>query len=520
MRKLFFILVFIFSAVAGMNAQHLKNAAVADSEFFYLYGGTSSDIGRSIKETHDGGYIIAGTSSSFGPGAASVYLIKTDSMGKHLWSNTYGGHQNDWGYTLELTYDSGYFVAGYSNSFNPSNGYDVYYFKTDRNGNLLWEKTVSGTEWDFIYGSVAMPDSGFVLCGETYTQSNGGTDAYLIRLNKDGDPLWTKHYGDSLDETFNAVTVMNNRIYAVGKNQTHSAAKDTAADAWIVKLDFNGVILKDTSINNATYNHFEEILLGITPYPTGDFFHFCGRENQLDNNATSSLFGRLDTALVGGWMFSKGPKSPGYVEIFNHVINLDTGNVCAIGNAFGGLGGQNMYIVGFGPGDNFINGFIRHSGGTQNDYGYDGIFTSKKKIVGIGSSESFCAGLEDVFLVRFDGDTIQNGILTALSPKIVCFTDTLSLWVVSTKTFNSDYKINLFPNPAGNATQLQINCSGQKTFTAKVYSVLGTEVFSSKVESNISNQLDISTLPEGSYFIKVLDEKEQTLSVLKLVVSK
>ncbi|HWY38116.1 MAG TPA: hypothetical protein VNY73_06125, partial [Bacteroidia bacterium] len=176
MRKLVLILICVIAPLIGAYAQHFKT--VADTEFFYLYGGTSPDIGRCIKETYDGGYIIAGTSSSFGQGDASMYLIKTDSLGKHLWSTTFGGTQNDWAYGLEITADSGFFLSGYSNSFNPPNGYDAYYVKADKNGKLQWQKTVSGYDWDFIYGSTAMPGGGFILCGETYTNSNGGTDAY------------------------------------------------------------------------------------------------------------------------------------------------------------------------------------------------------------------------------------------------------------------------------------------------------------------------------------------------------
>src|SRR5207244_1692053 len=133
-----------------------------------LYGGTEKDEARSIKELPGGGYIIAGNTGSFGQGAASVYLIKTDSMGKHLWSATYGGSQNDWAYSIEVTQDSGYFVAGYSNSFGmqQQTGYDAYYFKTDKNGILQWQKTVAGEDWDFIYGSTPMADGGFILCGE------------------------------------------------------------------------------------------------------------------------------------------------------------------------------------------------------------------------------------------------------------------------------------------------------------------------------------------------------------------
>jgi hypothetical protein len=520
MRKLFITLAFLLASATELCAQRSKSMTVADTEFFYLYGGVNDDIARCIKETPEGGYIIAGTSSSFGHGDASVYLVKTDSLGNYQWSSSYGETQNDWGYSVEVTADSGFFVAGYSNSFNPPNGYDAYYFKTDKNGNLLWQKIVSGYDWDFIYGSVAMPDGGFILCGETFTNSNGGTDAWLIRLNKNGDTLWTNHYGGLYDETFNSVTLMYGQIYAVGKNQTHALSRDTVADGWIVKVDTNGKFLKETFIVDTctTCPHAEEILLGITPY-TNDLFHFCGQVNQKDSNATVSILGRADTSLFVWWAFIDGATQGPHTEVLNHVTNLDNGNFVATGYALGGLGGTNMYFTGYDPTDGFINGFVRHSGGAADDYGYYSIFTSRKRIIGVGSSQSFCSGLNDYFLVRFDGDTIQNGTLTGHNPKITCFKDTLDLWQVSTNYYNKDLKLNLFPNPATGVTQLQINYPQLKTFTVKVFSILGIEIMDYKFSSNTTNTIDISSFAPGNYFVKIQDENGQNISVIKLVVS-
>ncbi|MGZ3865077.1 MAG: T9SS type A sorting domain-containing protein [Bacteroidia bacterium] len=518
MKKVLYILaclLFTFTCF-GQGIQK----AVADTEFFYLYGGANPDIGRSIKETYDKGYIIAGTSSSFGNGDADIYVVKTDSLGKHQWSKTFGGHQNDWGYSIQVTADSGYFIAGYSNSFNPQNGFDVYYVKTDKLGNLIWEKTVSGDDWDFIYGSTPMPDGGFILCGETFTNSHGGSDAYLIRINKNGDTLWTKNYGGLYDETFNNVTVMNNRIYAVGKNKTHSVPLDSAADGWIVKLDTNGIVLKDTFVTvNPYYKHFEEILSGIAPF-NGDIFHFCGKTNQLDSNATVSVFGRADTSLNVYWAFIDGPSSKGTYQSFENVFNLDNGNSCIIGSGFGGNGGYDLLFVGFDPTDGFINQFIRMSGSLQNEFGYGGIFTSRYEIVGIGSSDGFCTGQEDMFLVRMNGDTIQNSVLTSKPPVVICFADTLPLWQVSTKNYSKELELNLYPNPAVGISQLNIRSNQQKEYTARIFSILGVETNSFKVETNVSNPINVSSLQPGNYFIKITDEHGITVSVVKFIVAR
>src|SRR4030095_3353145 len=112
----------------------------AQIKFQRTYGGSGHDEGRSVKQTWDGGYIIAGTTSSFGAGATDVYLLKVDSLGNFQWQKTFGGNNIDRGYSLDITSDSGFVICGYTNSFG-SGGYDAYVIRTDQNGDTLWTKT-------------------------------------------------------------------------------------------------------------------------------------------------------------------------------------------------------------------------------------------------------------------------------------------------------------------------------------------------------------------------------------------
>ncbi|HWY36918.1 MAG TPA: T9SS type A sorting domain-containing protein, partial [Bacteroidia bacterium] len=270
-------------------------------------------------------------------------------------------------------------------------------------------------------------------------------------------------------------------------------------------------------------HHFEEILLGITPY-TNAIFHFCGKINQLDSsNCVTSILGRADTSLAIAWAYMDGPTAPNNHEEYCHVVNISYGSICAIGSKLAGLGGLGMFFAGFNYQGSFINGFAPTDGGSQDDRGFYGVYTSRGRVIGIGSTLSvndYCPnnnlGQEDVFLVRYNSDSIQtNGVV----PRYNCFADTLPLWVANIKSYYSDVVISLFPNPVYDHATLKISGNTQGKYTAKAFSVLGEEILRLPIKDNKDNLLDLSSLPPGSYFLKVENESGNTVSTIKFIVT-
>ena len=149
--------------------------------FCKAIGGGELDEGRSLIQTSDSGYAIAGATQSFGAGEWDIYVVKLDAKGKNLqWTKTIGGPEMDGGYSLIHTSDSAYVIAGVTKSFGAGD-YDVYVVKLDANGNLQWTKTIGGPKDDRGFSLIQTSDGGYVIAGYTKSFGAGGYDVYVDR---------------------------------------------------------------------------------------------------------------------------------------------------------------------------------------------------------------------------------------------------------------------------------------------------------------------------------------------------
>jgi hypothetical protein len=156
-----------------MNAQ-------PPTRFYTTFGGDGEDIAYGVKQTRDRQYIVVGSTSSFKQTNSDVYLIKVDSMGFSLWQKSYGGNGNDIGKSIVELPDSGFVMTGFSDS-NVNNGFDCYTIRTDKNGNVLWERYFGGDDWDFGNDICVAPDGNIVVVGSTTSFGNGKKDGFVIK---------------------------------------------------------------------------------------------------------------------------------------------------------------------------------------------------------------------------------------------------------------------------------------------------------------------------------------------------
>ena len=209
------------------------------------YGDSIHDeVGLSIQQTSDGGYIITGYKRSVDPPYDSnVLLIKTNSYGDTLWSRTYGGGWDYRGYSVQQCADEGYIIAAGIDSNN------VGLIKTDANGHTLWSKTFNGARGGTSVQQTS--DKGYIVCG----QWKG--DLSLIKTDTNGDTMWTKTFGDSLSKDWgNSVQQTNDGGYIItGVTKFRGAWPGTGSYAWLLKTDANGDTLWTKTFIGGSFIH-------------------------------------------------------------------------------------------------------------------------------------------------------------------------------------------------------------------------------------------------------------------------
>ena len=202
------------------------------------HGGDDTDLGYCVAQASDGGYIIAGATYSFGAGYDDGYLIRTDANGDTLWTRTFGGIDEDRLYSVEETPDGGFVSVGFTVAEDDSVS-DFYMVRLDADGDSLWTRTYRDTAYDYARDvACTYPDDGFIIVGSVRYNHNEGSYIYLVKTDAAGDTLWTRTYGGSGDEYGNSVYQVPDDGYIItGQTDSYGAG---GSDVYVVRTDADG----------------------------------------------------------------------------------------------------------------------------------------------------------------------------------------------------------------------------------------------------------------------------------------
>jgi regulation of enolase protein 1 (concanavalin A-like superfamily) len=223
----------------------VKTDFAGDIEWQKTFGGYNYDEGYSVQQTSDGGYIIVGWTLSYGAGHVDIYLIKTYSNGVKQWEKTFGGSNMDEGLSVQQTIDGGYIIVGSTQSYGAGNS-DVYLIKTKPNGNSQWQKTFGGSDWDEGSSIQQTTDGGYIICGSTESDGAGGKDVYVIKTDPNGDMEWQTTFGGGSHDSGHSVQQTTDGGYIIaGTTESYGAGR---SDVYLIKTDPNGNSLWEKTI--------------------------------------------------------------------------------------------------------------------------------------------------------------------------------------------------------------------------------------------------------------------------------
>lgn len=482
MRTKNFIFLILFLYTASAIGQTVKWERV--------YGGREYEYGRSVIQGLDSTYVVAGSSSSYNA-AMDMYLICLKKDGSFKWHHAYGGGNDEWAYSVKQTpIDSGYILCGFSNTWG-NTGYDVYLVKTDKNGNMLWERTYGGSDWDFGYSVDLTSDGGYILAGSTYSYGSGSEDAFLIKTDAAGNEQWFNVYGGFSDDNFTEVHQIFGGGYVMSGRTKSFGAGDY--DMWVVKTT-------PTSDIAWTYVYgsiYEDGLNSIKQTPDSGFItvgYTFG--NQGGTESDNYILKLTSTGVVQGipnndldpskdsWMQSVWPNSDGTfftVGYYKPVAGID-------------------YSFNFAKWDPWLNYMAccnSSRGGLEEEFAYSGQQTFDKGFIIAGNTNSWGNGKTDLYIVKLDSNFIYTNIaVVGLAPE-------------QTRT-----ELELFPNPASDRVYFEIEegkLNGR--IELKVLDVLGRELRSLSAGSAFTSHgmdryaIPVADLEEGIYFLEISDDQ-------------
>ncbi|HQI40797.1 MAG TPA: T9SS type A sorting domain-containing protein [Ignavibacteriaceae bacterium] len=364
---------------------------IPDTVWTKTFGGSNIDVGYCVQQTSDSGYVITGYTRSYGSmSGRNVLLIKTDKNGNQQWIKAYGGNADDEGYSVKQTTDGGYIIAGYTKSYG-AGANDVYLVKTDASGNQLWDRIFGGSQDDYAYSVLQTSDGGFLLAGFSFSYGNGG-DILMIKTNSNGNLVWQKTIGGISSDGAMYMSPTSDGGYIL-TGWTLSYGPGAIGNAFLVKTDSLG--------NQQWYNYFggTDADRGYAVQQTTDGgYILTGYTGSFGAGLYDLLLIKTDSLGNQKWMKTFGGTGRDYG---NSIQQTTDGGFIILGYTLSfGAGNEDFYLIKTDANGN--TEWFKTLGGIYSEVGYFVRQTNDGGLILVGHTLSFGAGLHDVWLIKME----------------------------------------------------------------------------------------------------------------------
>ncbi|MES2593053.1 MAG: T9SS type A sorting domain-containing protein [Bacteroidota bacterium] len=486
--------------LAPVNAQVMT--------FLKTVGSSSYDQGNCIRQTSDGGYITVGQTMGLGAGNSDVYLVKTDSAGTNLWTRTYGGSADDLGNSVQQTSDGGYIIVGTTSSFGTPNMSDVYLIKTDASGIVSWSKTIGGSDNDLGYSVQQTTDGGYIIGGNSYN-TIGNFNLYLIKMDSNGTLVWSKTYGGAGTEHGGFVTQTADGGYVI-MGDTYSFGLQ--GGIYIVKTDASG-----NEVWSKTYGNYmggnEKLSIQQTAdggYIVATFTIELGDHDacliKTDSNGNIIWAGSYDIMFGSQRGYSaKQTADGGYIICGSGSYQTWGGVYLVKTNSTGSVQWSRLYygvkaldVTQTTDGGFVVTGCGVHSGSTEvlllktdtngNSFCNDTSITSTK------GSPAITYGAQ-TSVVSTSGTATSQNTMTSSGGTSASSCSTVGINEIT----SSSTLIDIYPNPGNGNFSLKANT---KIATIKISNAFGDTIHFSEINSEKA-EIDLTQQANGIYFYQI-----------------
>jgi len=464
------------------------------------YGGTGADGCSKIIETSDGGFAIAGYTFSFGSGNSDMYLVKTDSSGNVQWTKTFGGSGFEYANGLEQLNDGGFLLAGYTTS-NQNNNKNIYVVKTNSSGNLVWEKTYGKDSVDIASSIIKSEDGNYLICGHTQSLGAGEDDIFTIKINQNGDTIWTKTFGGTRSDIGKSLVELNSGGYLFAGSTGSPGITSNNQDYYLVKTGLTGISVwaKNYGTNGTLpFDWCNDIKL-----ISGNSIMMVGESSY--NSPLDVMLVKADSAGNSEWKKFYGNN---FYDYGNSICNTTEGGMIICGTTKDKTTQKNnIFVVKV---DNNGNELWRETyGGNNNEWGSSICRTRDGNYIIAGNTNSYGSGSFDIYVskIKSTGSIGIKNINENINPSKDCL-------------------VGNYPNPFNSSTKIIFNVANSGKTKIIIYDLLGKEIQtiinsdnSSGIKTVIWNGRDSNgvEMPSGIYLVRFVTEKSSITKRVTLV---